>query len=403
LNRFGCVLHKNLWIGLAVWCLIVSAVTSSMGYGIDYEVETIEVQGSTRINTEQFSDLFDLHPGGRIDDDAVLVIRQRLLGLGVFRSAVLLVRKGSVRGRVKLILKVEDDPNILSDWGIASEIAVQSLQWIAKPQVDYRESTANTLTLLGRNLFGRFHRGLLRGEFGNSGSLHGLQVAYGWPRFSLKDHQFDVELNGFDPVYHYFETPSFALNAAIRWSFALDDYEQLEYGVQSYANRNGRLAMPYFPKLVVGPRIGYNFEDRPQGFFPSRGVQFGSSFTLGAANPAQSVLQASGARTWRIDDDAWFSLDGKALLTGQSGYSVRAESRLDFAITKPYESDDQALISLKLGGGRDDSHLGRLWGSFGAISLRYHSSAIIAEIDLLFLRTPLNVNQDDQQVIEGTL
>jgi hypothetical protein len=403
LNRFECVLHKILWMGLAVCCLIVSAVSSSIAHGIDYEIETIEVEGSTRINAEQFSELFDLHPGERIDDDLVLVIRQRLLGLGVFRSGVLMVRKGSVRGRVKLILKVEDDPNIFSDWGIASEIAVQGLQWIAKPQLDYRESTANTLTLLGRNLFGKFHRGLLRGEFGNSGSLHSLQVAYGWPRFSLKDHQFDVELNVFDPVYHYFETPSFALNAAIKWSLTLDDYEQLEYGVQSYANRSGRLSLPYFPKMVVGPRVGYNFEDRPQGFFPSRGEQYGGAFTLGATNPAQSVLEANGARTWRIDDDAWFSVDAKTLLTGQSGYSVRAESRLDFAITKPYESDDQALVSLKFGAGRDDSHLGRLWGSFGAISLRYHSSVIIAEIDLLFLRTPLSINQDDQQVIGGTL
>ena len=91
---------------------------------VPYKLESVELTGTTRMTAAQLTRELGLLPGTPLDDDLVMTARTRLLGLGIFKSAILLMKKGSQKGLAVLIIDVEDDDSVLTDWALGTTLGV---------------------------------------------------------------------------------------------------------------------------------------------------------------------------------------------------------------------------------------------------------------------------------------
>lgn len=370
-----------------------------------YKLENFEVRGTTRLEHVQLTDELGLVSGIALDDSFVMTTRSKLLGLGLFRSVTLFMRKGSKPGYARLIIEVEDDDNVLTDWAIGGELsatftetAASSIESNTAP-LDYR------LGLVTRNLANRLHRGIFLIDFDNNGKTRMGQIAYGLPRFALEDIQFDAELAAVSVRYRYLDSLGFAGRGQGLWSRSISYYGELQYGAAMYINRpRTEFATPGFPGVVIGPKLAYLRETRLRGFFPGEGNLLGASLLLSPSNPGQSVLEFIAAQSWSIGNLAYLTLDARALTVGSNDHAVRAETRVDIPIGRASPQQDQAEVFLRLRGGFDrarydsselknegrkqDLSRTELEGSAAILGVRYHSSGFIAELGLKITRSP---------------
>src|SRR5690606_34494777 len=134
--------------------------------------------------------------------------------------------------------------------------------------------------LVGRNLFRGLHRGAVSIDVDNTGKFQAGQLAYGLPRFTVEDVQFDAEIAATSPQTRYLDTLGFGQRAQGLWSQSLSGTSQLGYGAAMYINQEPRFALPGFPKSVAGPKISYHNETRLIGFFPTAGHRFSTNLLL---------------------------------------------------------------------------------------------------------------------------
>jgi outer membrane protein assembly factor BamA len=73
-----------------------------------YIVEAIEVKGNEYTRGDLIISHLFLQPGESLDEEKVELSRIRLLALGYFKDVRMRLEKGSLRGRVKLIVEVEE-------------------------------------------------------------------------------------------------------------------------------------------------------------------------------------------------------------------------------------------------------------------------------------------------------
>ncbi len=360
-----------------------------------YRLESVEIRGSDRISAEQLVEQLGLRPGMPLNDTVVMNTRQHILSLGLFRSAVLLMRKGSQRGLAKLIVEVEDDHSVLTSWAWGAEVGVTHGEAQAasadpdSPPLGYR------LRLVSRNLFKNLYRGDIFADVDADGILRAARVAAGLPRFASEDVQFDVELAAVDVTRRYLDAMLFAGRLNTIWTSTAGDYSELQYGVSMFVNRPPRFGYVDFPTSLAGPRISYSRETRLQRFFPGAGyrTQLGLTYTPIQAN--HSVVEAGLAKTFDLWSMGWLTMQVDSMAIGAHGLGVRAETRLDVPLISGRSSNDQALLFVRLRGGLDDYKDKYFQGAAGLFGLRYHSSGLIAELVLQITKSPREFLEED--------
>lgn len=359
-----------------------------------YKLESVEISGTTRMSSEQLVSELALTPGTPLDDELVMTTHARLLGLGLFKSAILMMRKGSEPGRAKLVIEVEDDPSVLTDWALGGELGVTVTETTASSvqsgtaPMDYR------LGLVGRNVFGNLHRGSAFFDIDGEGEIRQGQIAYGMPRFAREDAQFDAELAVVDSYYRYLDAMGFGARGQGLWSHSLSGLGELQYGAAMYVNKKPRFVVPGFPDAVAGPKLAFFKESRFHGFFPGDGHLIGASLLLSPTDTEESIIELNLARTWDLARVLFLTIDGRMLSVGADGYSVRAEGRVDVPIGTAAPGEDQAAAFLRLRGGQDSVGKVDLIGSAAVLGVRYHSSGFIAELAIKITRAPEELAPD---------
>ena len=353
-----------------------------------YKLESVEISGSTRLTSGHLAQEMGLVRGTPLDDTMVMETRSKLLGLGLFKSVILVMRKGSQPGMARLIVEVEDDDTVLSDWALGGELGV-TLDDSSVPTTNPNSAPMDyRLSLIGRNLYTDLHRGSLTLDLDGTGALKAGQVAYGLPRFTREDSQFDAQLAVASPYYRYFEVLGFGGRGEGLWSYTLPGYGEIQYGAAMYVNRNPDYAVRGFPDAVAGPKVAITKETRLHSFFPGAGDLTGASILISPTDPVHSVLEINLAHTWDFASILFTTLEGRALAVGTNGYSYRAEARADLALGRAAHDGDQAALFLRLRGGQDGYQSTHLVGSEAIVGLRYHSSGFIAELALRITHAP---------------
>jgi hypothetical protein len=357
-----------------------------------YKLESVEIQGSTRLAARDLATELGLVKDTPLNDDLVMTTRTRLLGLGLFKSAILVMRKGSQPGYAKLIIELEDDDSVLTDWALGGELGV-SLSENAAATVDPDRAPLDyRLGLVGRNLFNNMHRGSLSIEFDSGGHFQGGQLAYGFPRFTREDVQFDAEIAGTNVRHRYLDVLGFGGRGQGLWARTVGGLGEVQYGAAMYVNKGPDFALTGFPNAVAGPKFAYYKETRLHGFFPGEGHLIGASVLVAPTETEKSVLEVNLAKTFSFADYLYFTLDTRALTVGVDGYSLRGETRFDVPLGHQDPGEDQAEVFLRLRGGHDVIDDTNLVGTAAIVGVRYHSSGFIAELAIKVTRSPEELN-----------
>lgn len=358
-----------------------------------YRLEEVELRGTSRLDINFLKTELSLHQGQLLNDEFVMEARQKLLGLGVFKSVLLFMRKGSKQGLARLIIEVEDDETVLGNWAIGGEMGVT----YSEPQAT-TATEPETLPLgirleaIARNIFGELHRGSFLLDINSEGELCEGQLAYGLPRFAKEDVQFDARFLAINIPNRYLNAMGFGKRVDAFWSEDAGTYSSMQYGVSMYINRGKDFSMLSFPKTVVGPKVAYANETRLLGFFPMDGYHYSLSLLFPPGESKYTTLESSFAVTFGIYSHLWNTLQGRILTVGSEGYSFRFENRIDFPLSSGRtiynKNSDQAELFLKLMTGVDKYDDTDLFGSAAVFGMKYHSSGLIAELAFKITKTP---------------
>ena len=353
-----------------------------------YKLETIELVGTDRIQKEKLIEMLGLTEGLPLDDTFVMETRQRLLGLGIFRSVLLLMKKGSKPGLAKLIVKVEDDEMVLGKWAVGSELGVTYGE-PRSPKVDPNDAPMGyRINLISRNLMGTMHRGALTTDIGSNGSIKYGSLAYGFPRFARESVQFDAHISTVNVEERYLDSFGFGSKGEATWSENYGEYGVLQYGIAMYLNNHKNHIVPSFPRIVTGPKFSYSLETRFLGFIPSPGWQAAISVIPYSGKPTNSILEGSLTKTIGLGSYALFTLNAKSMAVGIEATSTRVTTQLHIPIGYRQQYDDAGEVFIKFRAGSDRVEDLNLFGSSAVLGIRYHSSGFIAEVALKITKHP---------------
>ena len=374
---------------LAIWALFVCLNFAGDCFAEPTQallLEKIELRGTSRIDAVQISEELGLKRGMPLGDALVSTTRNRLLSLGLFRSVYLYQRKGSAAGNVNLVIEVEEDDAVLTDWALGGLVAVTQDQTASSVRAPSTPTVGARLELLGRNLFSSLHRGGLMADLDSIGILRRARVAYGFPRFAKEDVQFDVEADAVDVRSRYLDALGYGGKVQGLWTQSLAGMD-IHYGPAMYVNRSPRFAVPEFPTTIAGPKLGLLKETRLLRFYPSQGYSFGSSLIYAVNDSFRSALEVSAAYTLNLFDFAFITLGSELITVGTEGYSWRGENRFDFPVNsgKKFGNID---IFVRLRAGSDEFDGTHLSGQAGIIGVRYHSSGFIGEFSFKITKAP---------------
>lgn len=163
--------------------LSTQVAASSTGPPIRYVLEGIQIRGNKTTKTHVVKDYLELSPGDIIDvaDPQLEAVRWRLLGTGYFDTVRLSLARGSRRGRVILVVTVEERNTFVID---------QVAMGIAEGVRNSQDRTAELepyfgLSVTERNVFGQ---GLmLTGATALAPSQQGFRLQFHHPRAVNKD------------------------------------------------------------------------------------------------------------------------------------------------------------------------------------------------------------------------
>lgn len=360
-----------------------------------YNLETIELKGTTRLTSEQISEQLALKPGTPLNDALVVSIRQKLLGLGVFRSVLPSIARGSKPGLAKLVISVEDDDTVLGDWAWGGRVGVTlgesqaAMASLNSPPLGYQAD------LISRNLFGALHRGRVHFDIDAEGNLRTGGVAYGLPRWTVEGATFDAEFNVVDPRRRYLNAMGFGAKGQGLWTQALGNYQDLYYGPAIYMNSLDNYEVPFFPSSVAGAKFGYLYESRLLKFFPSAGHRLSAAAIVAPLQFSESILELGAAKTfvW-FGENLAFTSELQTLIVGSKNTSLRAEGRFDVPLAwdAPANSDTGAFLRLRAG--RDSSDESSWGGTAAILGMRYHSSGFIAELSVQITKSPSRLTEE---------
>ena len=349
-----------------------------------YQLESFEVRGTERISVETLIDELELYPGTKLNDALVMTIREKILGLGLFKSVLLYMRKGQTPGTARLIIEAEDDDSVLGSWAIGTEIAVTSGEPRPSTLTPGSPSLGYRMDLVARNLYGLRHRGSVSADVDSRSVLRAGHLAYGWPRFSQESVQFDGQLKVVDVSHRYLDAEGFGARGDAHWTYE-EGEKSIQYGVAMYLNRPGRFAMPGYPETVAGPKFGMSQETRLLGFVPQQGYGYRASILIPPPDYNFTILEATGEVTEHFGGFVG-TLSAKFLTVGSKGLMLRLTSNLEY----PFGSGDgdDAKAYVKIRAGSDHYEKTKLSGSSMTLGIRYHSTGFIAEFALKITQVP---------------
>lgn len=355
---------------------------------VAFKLESVEIKGSTRLEKSSIEEALNLKPGIALDDEFVMSAREKLLSLGLFKSVILSMRKGSKRGLAILVVRLEDDPYVLGPWAIGGKVKIAQGEATTEnfdpdsPPLGYK------LELLSRNLFSSLYRGAIGVDIDSVGKVRQARFTLGLPRLAKEDVQFDFDVSAVDVSTRYLEVLGFAGKLYGTWTQSIGDYTGLEYGVAMYVNRAPDFSVPGFPRSLAGPRVNWVYESRLQRFFPDAGSRAGIGFIYTPIEKENSISEISLAHTFSFQDAAWLTMGLDTLALGANGYSTRGETRIDLPLTEMSSGEDQAGLYIALRGGKDKFKETNIEGTAAIIGILYHSEGFIAEISFQITRTP---------------
>ena len=365
-------------------------------------IESIELKGTTRLESNQLIGLLQLDPGIVVDDKLVANIKQKLLGLGLFRYVLVSMKKGSARNKAKLEIEVEDDETVLTDWALGGGLSLTQSENQSSSVPTDSSPFSYRFSLIGRNVLSRLHRGALTLDLDASGELRTGKMAYGFPRFAAEDVQFDAYIEAIDPRFRFLDSQAFGGRGAGIWSRSLEDTEgHLQYGVAMFVNEGTRFRVPGFPKSVAGPLIGYALETRLIGFYPTEGHAAKIAAVLPPGDTEKFIVDVRFAKTIRPIDNfaSTFAID--LVNVGRIGHSFRGEAQFDMPfIFGAKHAGEAAAFFTKLRYGQDVNDDYRFNGSSTILGLRYHSSGFIAELAFKITSSPIETGSSNAN-LEG--
>ncbi len=368
-----------------------TAINSEQSYAEHYVLEDLRTQGSHRLSDTQILNELGLHIGQTISLDTLQSVQLNLLALGLFKSVVLRLEKGKTRGHIRLILELEDDPNVLGPWAIASLLSVTH-DSPSTPTLD-REPVPVSLTyqLLARNLLQRMHRASLMLDLDPNGIIQRMELAYGLPRFTKERTQFDSSLQLVQPSTRYLDILGFGAKAQASWTSDLNQRTQLQYGLAFYSNREPRFILPGFPELVAGPQMRLRRETRLLGFLPSAGHLIEVSGLLPIGEREQVSIELQAAYTSRLRHNLASTMDLSLLQSGPKAWASRLAWKTHWQFLS--SRDDQALFFIQLRHGYDKLDTISVYGTEALIGWRYHSQGFIAEFGFKVTDFPKNFDE----------
>lgn len=368
-------------------CITLGAASvAAFGQPRIYSLEKLVLQGTERITTQQIEEELDLYQGMRLNDELVVTVREKLLGLGLFNSVLLYMRKGSRPGLAILNIEVEDDPTVLGSWALGSEVAVTS----GEPRPEKEDESAPyfgyRVRVVARNMLRAGYRGVGGIDVDGRGIVRAWNTALGLPRFSKESAQFDGRISVVDYAHRFQDTFGFGQKADAYWSQDISD-ASLTYGVSMYLNRD-RFSVLNAPESIIGPRLGYRRETRLLGFVPSDGFGYGAGFMLPVGETNSALLNLEASYTFSLAPSVVTTLDYKLLTIGTKGLTSRVECRIDLPVGRSAKTAEFAKVFLRFRGGTDRFDNQSLSATEGTIGLRYHSPGFIAEVALKIAKLP---------------
>ena len=184
---------------------------------VQYQLEAFEFTGSTRLTEDQVKDHLRIKDQIMMTDEWISASRTKLMGLGIFRDVLFSLKKGSRPGLTKLIIRAEDDEDILSDWAVGGEFGLS----LTDPTPAFGEDSVfrgYRVGLIARHILRDSHRAAILGDIDSRGNLVFGHAAYGLPRFIAESIQFDAALTVVEPQERYFETESYGLKLQSLWT-----------------------------------------------------------------------------------------------------------------------------------------------------------------------------------------
>lgn len=352
-----------------------------------YSLESVELVGTNRISIERLVAQLELEAGTPLDNQFVAATRARLLSLGLFRSAILVMRKGSEKGKAHLVIQVEDDDGVIGPWAMGGSLAVTRPQDMTASSSSEAPPLGYKMDLVARNLLSSLHRGAIGLDIDGQGVARQGSIAYGIPRFTTEGVQFDAEVTFVDVNQRYLDILGFGGRGQGLVSRTLDRVGDVQYGAAMYVNTAHRFRMPGYPTSVAGPKVAFNRETRLMSFVPGAGYAFGASLLVAPMQVSDSVFEMKLARTFAIGFSR-LTLGADAINVGLAGYGLRSEARYDVPFSLFDSSNDSLALFTKMRGGIDIIGNTSLYGSAAIFGLRYHSSGFIAEFAVQVTKIP---------------
>lgn len=372
-----------------ILCLLLIASGPLMAAGgKPLLLDRLSWKGSERLPSDFLSDELGLRAGQLLSEDELTRARNRLLATGLFRSVQFFLKKSAGPGRIELEIELEDDPSVLGSWALGGNLFVH------QDTRDTSQSSPNQLDPLGikaqlisRNLFHSLHRAAVQIDSDGDGNLRGWQLAYGWPRFSAEDIQFDASLEAVDGINRYFEVLGFGGKAQLAWSLDLQEGRSLQYGVALYSNQDPRMRLPGFPKAVGGPKIGLQKETRLLSFRTSEGYAYHVASVVTGEGLRHMSFEGGGAYTKDLWSGSSLTLEADMLSIGGLSFSGRESLRWEQALPI-WQNEGDPLAYLQTIYGHDHYRQTKGEGYEARIGLRFHSSGLIADLALSYSRLP---------------
>lgn len=375
-------------------CVLSAGIHSAAAATKQHVIESIELRGTKRLTLDSLQSAIRLQPGDPIDDDIMVEVRARLLGLGLFENALFSLQRATSPERAKLIITVTDDTSVMGESALGGEFAL-----IATDQHTGRQDNSPfrsyNLGLIARNLYGSRHRAALKADIDVKGSLASGFAAYGLPRFTAEAVQFDAMIFVSDPHYRYLETKAFGLKIESIWTRSIR-WGDFQYGASWYSNTHKRYRLEGWPEVVAGPHVGLVRETRFLGFMPSEGWKLGVSFIPSLVHRDEFVTDAVVAGTWIPLRQFALTSEVEALTVGRKGITTRGLARLDVPITDSNIEGTKAILFLTARQGYDRFDGVNISGSDAMVGIRYHSQAFIGEFAFQFSRkSPFAAPEND--------
>ncbi len=379
---------RNLLLKLSFSFLVSLLVSASLSLAGDRQLilDAIEWSGSERLSRSFFEDELGLRPNTSLSQNKLEALQTQLLGTGLFRSARLFLQKGQAPGHAVLSIELEDDPSVFGRWAMGAQLSLNEAQFSSRTLGSTLQPTSIKGMLISRNLFGQLHRASTLLDIDSEGTVQGAQIAYGFPRFSQEDSQFDAELEVINPQLRYLDASAFGVRAEALWTLGSQSLDHWQWGVSYASNQDERFGYQGLPKSIIGPKLGYERETRLLGFRPSQGYRLASSMLFTSAGLRAMAYAAEAAYTHEWNSS---SLTAETRMESVGLLSIHIRNSLRWDVSLPIWKGPQDPIFYIQGlQGQDRYRDQSLEGSELRVGWRLHSEGFIADISFAYRNLP---------------